>query len=102
MITIADIRRRISTGGSRFLDPETMRFWDSRLINRVYEGAEDRAYFVTSETDSTGRDRRYTVRMSREDGSVETVGEFRAYRDRWAGLRAASIAANNDMDSASV
>lgn len=36
-------------------------------------------YFITSDDDMRGQDRRFTVREAAADGSVSTVGDLRAY-----------------------
>ena len=60
--------------GQHFFDPDTMRFFKSRISAHVYYGR----IFVTSEK---GPDeiRRYTVRRQRRNGSMDTLGEFQGY-----------------------
>lgn len=63
----------------------TLRFFSSRIHSTIY-GA---TYFVTSESDMNGFDRRFTVRKLESDGTVSTVGEFRQYASR-SGAHAAA------------
>jgi hypothetical protein len=76
---------RLHTGGFWF-DPDTMRFWKTRLYDQVWTdyglGAEDAVhYFVSSEAGGFGNfGRLYSVRSYRpRTGAINTVGEFQAY-----------------------
>lgn len=73
------IRELARDTGSHFFDPETMRFFHSRVSAAVYGGR----YFVTSERSEWpevwGGRRRYTIRKATYDHgrfSIDTVGEF--------------------------
>lgn len=68
------VRRANSEGGWYFFSVSTLRFFHSRVSERLYGGR----YFVTSER---GPDevRRYTVREALPTGDVVTVGTFQAY-----------------------
>lgn len=73
--TIDDViaaNRRI---GHHWFEPSTMRFFESTIETGILKGC----YFVSSET---GPDRKtgYTLRVVRENGSVGTVGTFRAHK----------------------
>ena len=96
MMTIAKIKRASLDAGSFFFSPGAMRFFSSRVLERVYYGADGVFYFVTSEqfVPSRGRAhaRRYTVRKWSEADprSVETVGEHQQYATAKAARMAAS------------
>jgi hypothetical protein len=68
-----------------FFDPDTLRWWGSRVSSKLYGGR----FFVTSELSFCRDDRRYTVRFACDDGTVETIGEFRKYAS-WSGAHAAA------------
>ncbi len=81
---IADIKRANKALGHYFFEPDTMRFFNSRVGSKVYGGR----YFITSEQrepypyrDMSGNlqpatERRYTIREAMPDGSISTVGDF--------------------------
>lgn len=74
--TIDDIKRINASKGKHFFSKDTMRFFKSRVSELVYQGMGG-IYFVTSEAEPLGGERRYTVRQFDADsGSVETMGEF--------------------------
>jgi hypothetical protein len=83
-----DLRRKAAGTASHFFDTDTMRAFKSRVGGAVYGNR----YFVTSEPDYDGSDRRYTVRefafteAKRESDNrvvlvceIATVGEFREH-----------------------
>lgn len=89
--TVADIRAIADHAGSFFFSRDTMRFFNSRLLEGVYHSCDSKAvpgavfYFVTSE--AYGDDpRHYTVRRAvlgsqRDDRpaiDIATVGEHHA------------------------
>lgn len=89
--TVADIRAIADHAGSFFFSRDTMRFFNSRLLEGIYPGGDSKAvpgavfYFVTSE--AYGDDpRHYTVRRAvlgnqRDDRpaiDIDTVGEHHA------------------------
>jgi hypothetical protein len=81
-------RVRTSNSG-HFFDRASMRFFGSRVMSeRLYNATTTDVYFVTSEVDFYGTDRRYTVRVLRADGSIDEVGEFRQHASRGVALRA--------------
>ena len=70
----------VKSTGSHFFDRETMRFFKSRVLDKVFDGGNV-WYFVTSERGPLETSKRkYTVRqVDKVSGNVETVGEFREY-----------------------
>lgn len=68
---IEDANRRID---HHWFDPDTKRFFNSRVLGPVYGGH----YFVSSEKDTHGS-RGYSVRKATRHGVIETVGKFQGY-----------------------
>lgn len=95
-MTIAKIAKALKAAGGHFFDKDTMGFFSSRVVERVWYGADDVYIFVTSEqfvpSSGPAHARRYTVRTWRESepGSVDTVGEFQQYATARAASKAAS------------
>ena len=78
--TIAEVRAANAAAGFHWFEPDTIRFFRSKIGGRVYGGR----YFISSEQYhdrcSEGYCRRkYTVREACENGDVSTVGEFQGY-----------------------
>ena len=96
MMTIAKIKRASLAAGSHFFEPGTMRFFASRVLDRVHYGADGVFFFVTSEqfvpSSGPAHARRYTVRKwsESEPSSVDTVGEFQQYATGRAANKAAA------------
>ena len=75
-MTVADAKRIYEKGGGHFFDKETLIWWKSKVMPDLYGDK----YFITSEPDYDGKDRRFTIReFTKGYKSVETVGEFRQY-----------------------
>jgi hypothetical protein len=81
---VDDVRRFNVETGHHFFDADALRFFRSRIGERLYA----RRFFVTSER---GPDmvRAYTVRLVEPDGSIADVGGFQAYHTHGAAQRAA-------------
>jgi hypothetical protein len=79
-----------SAVSTHFFDKGSMRFFGSRVIDKVIPGKTCRcSFFVTSEKRPRSNDARaYTVRMAC-GGKISTVGGFQAYRTRARALTAA-------------
>lgn len=77
--TLDDIKQRNERAGQCWFSPATMRFFSSRVQSAIYPTQHGGAYFVSSER---GPDniRKYTVRLARPDGSIDTVGSMGDYR----------------------
>jgi hypothetical protein len=95
-VDMDDIRHANRRAGHHWFEPDTMRFFRSRVGSTAY-GSDDgrQAWFVSSEQDAgPGLDdgrwrvlpRRYTVRRVALDnaGPIETVGTFQQYAS-WSG-----------------
>lgn len=103
LVPMRDAIDAAKRAGSHFFDPDTLRFFGSRVSEYGYRGADGALYFVTSERDRgpypawDGR-RLYTVRrMDAADPSdISDVGGFGAYAYWGAAHAAAKRAANRD------
>lgn len=94
---INEIQDEMRAAGSHWWDPDTMRFWGTRVCGPVYQG-DDGIFFVTSEWDGPhGKEcglRAYTVRSyTPATHDVGTVGEMGQYDDRRTAQRAAKRSA---------
>ena len=75
--TIADVRAANRVKGQHFFDAGTMRFFNSKVESSLYAGR----YFITSERFRYDDPKTYTIREAKEDGDIDTIGEFCAYKD---------------------
>lgn len=86
--TIDDIQAAHNATGGHFFSPSAMRFFGSRILSPVFPGG----YFVTSERDTGPApaawhgERRYTVRVCRPDGDIDTVSDYGQFDTRAAAL----------------
>lgn len=97
--SIASVKWRNEDAGQHFFSPSTLRFFSSRVLPTLY-GAEG-SIFVTSEKDPFGNPRAYTVRQIREDGSIDTLGEFQGYATSAQAAKAArDFARAQEVDGA--
>ena len=94
--SMQDIKGANHSAGQFFFEPSSMRFFASRVGDKVYQGSGG-VFFVTSEqfTCSEGtKPRRYTVReFHPETADVSTVGEFNEMTRSQAHTTAAAAAA---------
>jgi hypothetical protein len=60
-----------------WFDRGTMDFFKTVLPTSAYE-TRDGAYFVTRETNPSGK-KRFSIRFMAMDGDIDTVGEFHVY-----------------------
>lgn len=101
--TIPAIKDANAAAGLHFFDPDSCRFFDSRILPNVYEGPGG-VYFITSEqfhpdppytTETRNSDpRRYSVRhFNTETGHITTVGPFNKYAHDEAVCLAHSLSA---------
>lgn len=77
LFTITAIREDAKARGSHWFDPDTMRFWRSRVLRGVMTTADGSSLFVSSEATPEGH-RAYSVRRYRE-GRMDTLGDFMGY-----------------------
>ena len=77
--TIEAIKQANHELGHHFFEPTTLRFFGSRIGRTAYPKPDGTTLFVTSEQREYYTPRRYTVRRSLEDGSVESVSEFQQF-----------------------
>jgi hypothetical protein len=76
-LSVDQIKKHNEAIGHHFFSKETMRWFSSK----VYEDLHLGRYFITSEMDTYGTDsvRKYTIRVAKGDGTIDTVGEFCQY-----------------------
>lgn len=98
-----ELKEKVKECGSHFFDPDAMRFFRSRLADRVYPSADGKStYFVTSEQFESRypeyrRDaRKYTVRRI-VGCQLEEIGKFQQYKTSAAAHRAAARAASRSL-----
>ena len=77
-MTVEQIRQANANAGFTFFRPNTLRFFKSRVIDEVFEGAGG-IFFVTSEKGPHDA-RAYTVRrFNPVTSDIDTVGVFQGY-----------------------
>ena len=87
--TIDQAKRAVRAAGGHWFDPETLRYFGSRISSTVYS-VPGGCLFVSSEHTGFARlGRAYSVRYVSDAGQVETVGEFLQYQTRNAAHAAA-------------
>ena len=73
--TINEIKEANKDAGYFFFSPDTMRTFNSRVASGVLKGR----YFVTREDNFDRSKFRYSVRMARDNGSIERLGKFNGF-----------------------
>lgn len=96
--TVNDIKQLAADTGNHFFDRDTMRFFNSRVLRRVYFGQ----FFVTSERDDTpggawDGQRRYTLRCARYDDGELTIGTVGYFGDYATAAEAREAALNAQL-----
>lgn len=95
--TLEEIKARHKATGGHWFDPGSLRFFSSRLSSKVFP-VDGGALFISSEQNkpvlistgwTVGGPRRYSIRFCSDDGQIETIGEFQAYRSLTAARHAA-------------
>jgi hypothetical protein len=74
--------------GQHWFSESTLQFFGSRIGGRVYGGR----FFVSSERDSYGAwggQRRYTIRIVRDDANIDTWGEHGQFGSRSGAVKCA-------------
>lgn len=100
-MTMDEIRNANRNAGSHWFDPDTLRFFSSRISDSVYEGPGG-IFFVTSEQRKgwgsiPDAPRLYSVRrFEPKTGGISTHGEFQEYRTSRAAHAAARRAAKGE------
>ena len=96
-MTITEVKARNREAGQYCFSPSTMRFFRSKVARWTTTAADGRVYFVSSEqfvgSSGVASPRRYTVRVQKHDGSIDTVGEFQGYETLSDAKRAARMEA---------
>lgn len=86
--TIAQAKENNRSAGQHWFEPDTMRFFNSRIGRRMYGRRMYGRYFVSSEQGPDGI-RRYSIRQSMPNGHIETVGTFGQFSTSASATRAA-------------
>lgn len=102
-MTLDDIKRTNRSADGHYFDRDTMRYFRSRVSDRVHEGPGG-VFIVTSERcvmswRNYEGPRLYSVRRVMDGGAqIKTVGEFQCYKtSKSAHLHAASLASGNGV-----
>jgi hypothetical protein len=82
--TIEQIKEANRQAGLHWFEPNTLRFFRSRVGHNVYGGR----YFISSEQFSFDSERLYSIRIAYEDGRIDTIGEFQQYKTWKAAYKA--------------
>lgn len=93
-MTVDDIRRAMTSRGSHWWEPSSMRFFGTRASATVYSGPGGH-YFVTTEKPPHGPRRASVRQYLPETCDIRTVGTFCAYSRSFA-QRLASAYASGD------
>ncbi len=93
-MTITEIKEANARAGQYFFSRETMRFFRSKVVSRVYgPDSEGMYYFVTSEqfvsSDGVAAPRRFTVRQFNPETAHINSLEFQAHAEREGAMTAA-------------
>ena|ERR1035441_10828858 len=77
-MTFQEFKEFNTNMGFHFFDAETMRYFNSKIIDSVWN--EETGHFITSERPPDG-ERAYTIRKADfKTGQIHTIGEFMGYR----------------------
>lgn len=79
-MTINEIKERNRKSGGHFFDPDTMRYWNSRVSEKTHICPNGDVLFVTSEKQD-GALRRYTIRrFHTKVGMITTEPGFHKFK----------------------
>ncbi len=74
--TMADVKALNRVKGNYFFDPDTMRFWHSKVHGGLILGK----YFITSEDNYDRMSRLFSIRaINWTNGAIDTVGAFQQF-----------------------
>lgn len=73
--TIAEVRAANKAAGSPWFDPETRKFFNSKVESRLYQ----HSYFITSERYNSSYPKLYTVRKAKPSGHIMTISVFQEF-----------------------
>ena len=76
--SISDIKKLNTLKGYHFFERDTMRFFDSSIETGVLYGR----FFVTREKNFDGTEYRFTIREAKDDGTIQTIGEFQQFETK--------------------
>ena len=90
--TMADVRAINRAIGHHWFERSTMRFFNSQVESGLYGGH----YFVTSERMDLDRPKRYSIRVVKNDGTIDTYGDFQLFTNLQAARNSAKALARSD------
>jgi hypothetical protein len=93
--TIDAIRSAMQASGSHWFDPDTMRFFKSRVLEPCYQGPGG-VYFVTTEKPPYGPRRASVRQFDPELMKITTIGTFCSLSNSVAHRRAAFYAGGGE------
>lgn len=70
--SIEEIKKKNKRTGQRWFDSDTLKWWNCTICPHVYYGR----YFITAERYRTEDRPKFTVRVARKNGEIETIGPF--------------------------
>jgi hypothetical protein len=73
--TIEDVKAANRSIGNHWFDRSTLRFFNCKIESGLIGGR----YFITSERMELTMPKRYSVRIAKDDGTINTLGEFQQY-----------------------
>jgi len=83
--SIEQIKKSNEAIGHNWFRADTMRFFSSEVLPTIYGGK----YFISSEEDTYGNyARKFTIRIAKANGDIDTVGDFQAYETAEEAMKA--------------
>lgn len=81
-VSIEDIKSANAANGQYWFSPQSLKFFSSKIENKVYGGR----LFITSEqfesSDGHKDPRRWSIRLTEDDGSIWTINGFQEYASK--------------------
>ncbi len=94
MHSVSDVRYANRQAGFCYFEPDTMRYFRSRVLGWFVPLPDGGGLFGTSErfvsSQGWSPGRKFTIRRARPSGDIDTVGEFQGYASSKAAERAAN------------
>ena len=94
--SIEDIKAANEAAGQHWFAPDTMRFFNSRVLSGLIHGKGE-TFFISSEKREPSEHRMYTVRAAFDDGAVHTASEFMQFHTPEGARKAARKLAGEDQ-----
>lgn len=81
--TISEIKEANKVKGHHYFEPDTMRFFKSKVYPEIIHGN----LFITSEKHREDDPRLFSVRCAMPDGSIDSVSKFQAFETKAQAIR---------------